>query len=164
MEKLQAELMVLRLQGLIFCVEKRPIIKEGEGSPSAFFFFFSSLVSFRAESKQAKRQQQVIAWRREKMVAMFHWYELSLTQSLQQQIIPRVVTKSQKYWLSSALSGLGLPIKHLYINGIQQHIQLMLKLKFLCQGSNYKQVILCCKAGSWSDKSSASQKSFNVFL
>lgn len=43
--------MVLWLQDLIFVSEKGNY-QGGEGSPSAFFFFFS-LVSFRAESRQA---------------------------------------------------------------------------------------------------------------
>lgn len=39
--------------------------------------------------------------------------------------------------VNSALSGLGLPIRYSDINGIQQHIQLMLKLKLLWQASKY---------------------------
>lgn len=50
--------MVLWLQGLIFVSEKGNY-QGGEGSPSAFFFFFSSLVSFRAESKQAGNKRSV---------------------------------------------------------------------------------------------------------
>lgn len=45
--------------------------------------------------------------------------------------------KKAKYWWV-VLSGLGLPIKYSCINGIQQHIQLMFKSKFLCQGTKYK--------------------------
>lgn len=68
------------------------------------------------------------------MVGMFHWYESSVTHSLHQQTTPCVATKSQ-ILVSSALSGLGLPLKYSDINGIQQPIQFVLKLKLVCQAS-----------------------------
>lgn len=65
------------------------------------------------------------------------WGEFEIqTHSLHQQITRCVVTNCQML-ANSALSRLGPPVRYSDINSIQQHVQLMLKLKFLWQASKY---------------------------